>query len=107
MRLCRLADLPERGARNFVLEIGEGRFFGFVVREGEAVHGYLDRCPHLGLPLAQSLDQYLTPDGSTIACSWHGALFQIGTGLCVGGPCAGAALAPWPVGVSGPFVETR
>lgn len=86
-------------ARNYVLQIGDRRFHGFVVRKGEAVFGYVDRCPHAGLPLAQQLDQYLTPDGGLIACSWHGAMFTVEAGACVGGPCVGARLSPWPVEV--------
>jgi nitrite reductase/ring-hydroxylating ferredoxin subunit len=97
--LCRLDDLADPGARNFVLEIGDRRFHGFVVRRGGRVHGYVDRCPHMGLPLAQQLDRYLTPAGALIACSWHGALFRIEDGACLGGPCVGAALDPWPVTV--------
>jgi nitrite reductase/ring-hydroxylating ferredoxin subunit len=89
--------IPDGGARNYVLRIGEARFHGFVVRRGEAVFGYVDRCPHAGLPLAQELDRYLTPDGALIACSWHGAVFTVEEGACVGGPCAGAKLSPWPV----------
>jgi nitrite reductase/ring-hydroxylating ferredoxin subunit len=87
-------------ARNYVLQIGVNRFHGFVVRKGEAVFGYVDHCPHAGLPLAQQLDQYLTPDGGLIACSWHGAMFTVEEGACVGGPCVGARLSPWPVVVS-------
>ncbi len=86
-------------ARNFVLEMRAGRFHGFVVRRGDMVTGYVDRCPHMGVPLAQTLDQYLAPDGTLIACSWHGALFAIYDGRCVGGPCLGARLTPWPVAV--------
>lgn len=89
--------IKDGGARNYVLQIGEARFHGFVVRKGEAVFGYVDRCPHAGLPLAQQLDQYLTPDGGLIACSWHGAVFTVEAGACVGGPCVGAKLSPWPV----------
>lgn len=86
-------------ARNFVLQIGDRYFHGFVVRRGDAAFGYVDRCPHAGLPLAQVLDDYLTPDGGLIACSWHGALFEPQTGACVGGPCTGGRLTPWPVTV--------
>lgn len=89
--------IADGAARNYVLQIGDKRFHGFVVRRGEAVFGYVDRCPHAGLPLAQKLDQYLTPDGGLIACSWHGAMFTIEEGACVGGPCVGARLSPWPV----------
>ena len=95
--LCRLDDLADPGARNVVLQIGEHRFHGFLVRSGDSVRGYADRCPHMGLPLAQRLDDYLTPDGRLIACSWHGALFSISDGVCVGGPCTGATLSPWAV----------
>lgn len=98
--LCPLDAIADGKARNFVLQMRAGRFHGFVVRQGEVVHGYVDRCPHAGLPLAQKLDDYLTPDGGLIACSWHGALFKVDGGECVGGPCAGQALTPWPVAVS-------
>jgi nitrite reductase/ring-hydroxylating ferredoxin subunit len=69
------------------------------VRDGDTVSGYLDRCPHAGLPLAQQLDDYLTPDSRFIACSWHGALFGKHDGRCVGGPCAGQSLTRWAVAV--------
>ena len=104
--LCALADLPDPGARNFVLEMRAGRFHGFVVRRDGKVTGFVDSCPHMGLPLAQKLDDYLTADGRLIACSWHGALFQPDDGLCVGGPCAGLMLRPWPVEVSNGIVRT-
>lgn len=108
---CRLSSTPagialgpvtlvaDGGARNFVIQMKAGRFHGFVVRRGAAVHGYVDRCPHAGLPLAQTLDQYLTADARLVACSWHGALFDPETGACVGGPCLGQRLTPWPVAV--------
>jgi nitrite reductase/ring-hydroxylating ferredoxin subunit len=99
VRLGPLDLIPGGKARNFVLQMKAGRFHGFVVRQGEDVFGYVDRCPHAGLPLAQTLDDYLTPDGTLIACSWHGALFRPEDGICVGGPCAGQALTAWPVAV--------
>jgi nitrite reductase/ring-hydroxylating ferredoxin subunit len=97
VKLGPLDQIADGAARSFVLEMRAGRFHGFVVRRGDTVHGYVDRCPHMGLPLAQKLDDYTAAD--KIACSWHGALFDIPTGVCVGGPCAGAALTPWPVRV--------
>ena len=97
IRLCRLDEISDPGARNFVIQLRAGRFHGFVVRRGGLVAGYVDRCPHMGLPLAQTLDDYLTPHGDFIACSWHGALFEIATGRCVAGPCQGEALQIWPV----------
>ncbi|MEI9926566.1 MAG: Rieske 2Fe-2S domain-containing protein [Sphingomonas sp.] len=100
-------DLIEDGkARNFVLEMKHGRFHGFVVRRGEAVHGYVDRCGHMAIPLAQKLDRYLTPDGNLIECSWHGALYRIEDGKCVGGPCGGVGLLRWPVTVRDGMIVT-
>lgn len=106
VKLGPLELIADGAARNFVLQIGEARFHGFVVRRGGEVRGYVDRCPHAGLPLAQQLDAYLTPAGDLIACSWHGALFDIDTGACVGGPCVGAALRPWPVVVEDGWLKT-
>jgi nitrite reductase/ring-hydroxylating ferredoxin subunit len=104
--LCTLDSLPDPGARNFVLQIGEAFFHGFVVRRGETVSGYVDRCPHMGFPLAQELDRYLTRDGDYILCSWHGALFEPDKGKCVGGPCSGQSLREWPVVVTDGVVKT-
>lgn len=99
VRLGALDLVADGGARGFVLQIGERFFHGFVVRRGQAVHGYVDRCPHMGVPLARELDRYLSPLGPEIVCGWHGARFRIGDGRCVGGPCAGSALIAWPVAV--------
>ena len=104
--LCPLDTIADGAARNFVLQMRAGRFHGFVVRSGETDHGYVDRCPHAGVPLAKTLDDYLTPDGALIACSWHGALFAIDDGLCVGGPCVGQALTAWPVAVRSGSIVT-
>ena len=106
VKLGPLELIADGAARNFVLQIGEGFFHGFVVRRGEQVRGYVDRCPHAGLPLAQKLDDYLTPAGDLIACSWHGALFDTDSGACVGGPCSGAALRPWPVALIDGWIRT-
>ena len=106
VRLARLQDIADGTARNFVLQMKAGRFHGFVVRRGDAVYGYVDRCPHAGLPLAQELDTYLTPDGSLIACSWHGALFAPEDGRCVGGPCGGSSLSPWPTSLRDGWIVT-
>ena len=106
VKLGPLSLIADGAARNFVLQIGKAYFHGFVVRRGEDAFGYVDRCPHAGLPLAQELDAYMTPDGALIACSWHGALFEPQTGACVGGPCLGARLTPWPVVVDDGVLKT-
>lgn len=105
-RLCRLADLSAPGARGFTFRAGEALFAGFVVRRGDWVRGYVDCCPHAGMPLALLPHRYLTAEGDFILCASHGALFRPSDGVCIGGPCAGRALEPWPVAVHGDEVVT-
>jgi nitrite reductase/ring-hydroxylating ferredoxin subunit len=100
-RLCALAEIPDPGAKGFMFRAGDYLFLGFVVRKEGALHGYVDRCPHTGLPLAPLPDRYLTRENDLILCGSHGALFRIGSGQCIAGPCAGRALWPWPVRVEG------
>ena len=64
----------------------------FAVRQQGRVYLYLNRCPHLGIPLEWVADQFLDNSGSMIHCANHGALFVINTGKCVAGPCSGRAL---------------
>ena len=102
--LAPVGSIADGAARRFVLEMRAGRFHGFVVRRGETVHGYVDRCPHMGLPLAQVLDDYVRE--GVILCSWHGAAFAVEDGHCVAGPCAGGRLTPWPVAVKDSMIVT-
>ena len=95
--LCTLADLGDPGSKGFAFRDGETLFNAFVVRKSGRVFGYLDRCPHAGWPLAFAPDRYLTREGDLILCAGHGALFRLEDGLCVGGPCGGKRLTPWPV----------
>jgi nitrite reductase/ring-hydroxylating ferredoxin subunit len=97
--ICTLGDLGDPGAKGFEFREGEALFHGFVVRKGNAVFGYIDRCPHAGWPLAFNPGQYLTREGDLILCAGHGALFRLEDGACLGGPCAGKRLIPWPVAV--------
>lgn len=96
-RLCAMDDLADPGSKGFLFREGDKLFLGFLVRQGGAVRGYIDRCPHAGTPLALSPDRYLTREGDLILCTSHGALFRLEDGLCVGGPCAGRSLWPWNV----------
>jgi nitrite reductase/ring-hydroxylating ferredoxin subunit len=102
--VCRLTELERYGARAFTLGEGEWPLRGFVVRAGEAVRGYVNHCPHAGHPLNLLPHRFLTPDGTLIVCSSHGALFEKGTGYCVAGPCAGRALTAVALVIRAGFV---
>jgi len=95
--LCRLDDLADRPCRGFRVGDGPWPLSGFLVRKGNAVHAYLNRCPHARHPLNIRPDEFLTPDRSLIVCCSHGALFELDTGYCVDGPCAGDSLTRIPV----------
>lgn len=97
--ICSLGDLAERPCRAFTIGGGPWPLSGFVVRKGDAVHAYRNRCPHAGHPLNLKPHEFLTPDGSLIVCCSHGALFEIATGYCVDGHCSGQSLEALPVEV--------
>lgn len=103
--LIALNDLADPGARGFMFRSGEALFLGFVVRARGEVRGFIDRCPHAGMPLAFPPDRYLTRDGDAILCATHGALFDL-AGLCLAGPCAGRRLLEWPVRVEAGTIVT-
>jgi nitrite reductase/ring-hydroxylating ferredoxin subunit len=102
--ICRVEDLQPHGARGFTIGGGDWPLRGFVVRSGARVYGYVNRCPHAGHPLNLLPGRFLSPDGTLILCSSHGALFEKSTGLCVAGLCAGRALAPLALDVRSGFV---
>jgi nitrite reductase/ring-hydroxylating ferredoxin subunit len=99
--LCDLAAIGDPGAREFKLERAQWPLYGFVVRKGDAIAAYVNRCPHAGHPLNLRPDRFFTPDESLLMCNSHGALFEVATGRCVAGPCSGKALTPIPIRVEG------
>lgn len=80
--------------------VEEGQSKGFqlddtsllVVRKHNVFYVYINRCPHLGVPLEWQADQFLDAEGCLIVCATHGALFLIESGECVSGPCKGQSL---------------
>ena len=89
--LCKFDDLADGDARGFDL-IGEGRDTVFVIRFGESVRVYRNRCPHQGASLPWRKHAYLSGDGARIVCHAHGAQFDIDSGECVLGPALGQSL---------------
>ena len=58
----------------------------FFIRYKGQVHGYLNRCPHMGSELDWE-GSVFTRAGDQLMCARHGATFTPDTGLCTGGPC--------------------
>ena len=102
--LCPLAELDDPGSRAFTVGRGDWPLRGFLVRRGAAVNAYVNRCPHAGHPLNLQPHEFLTPDRALILCNSHGAIFEMATGYCVIGPCAGARLRRVPIEVRSGYV---
>jgi nitrite reductase/ring-hydroxylating ferredoxin subunit len=102
--VCALADLDDPGSRAFTIGRGDWPVRGLVVRRHGAVHAYVNRCPHAGHPLNLRPHEFLTPDRTLVVCNSHGALFEMATGYCVAGPCAGANLRRIPIEVRAGYV---
>lgn len=102
--VCKLSDLSDPGSRAFTMGAGDWPLRGFVVRRGNDVFGYLNRCPHAGHPLNWTTTDFLTQDKSLVMCRSHGACFDIATGMCVVGPCVGRELRSIAVKVEHDYV---
>lgn len=105
--LCSTAEIDDPGSRGF--EIGEGRKARqlFVVHRDGAFHGYVNSCPHTGVNLEWQEDRFLDMEGAFIQCATHDALFEIDTGLCIAGPCAGDRLTPVELAIEDGLLMAR
>ena len=95
--LCQLEDIVDGGAKG--VEVGDKtKKIGIILlRSGDKVHGFLNRCPHRGLPLETFPDAFLDEDGETLICTNHGARFRASDGMCIQGPCVNVALVRMPL----------
>jgi nitrite reductase/ring-hydroxylating ferredoxin subunit len=69
----------------------------FVVRHAGTVVAYLNRCAHKHIELDWQEGEFFDVEHRYLVCTTHGALYDPANGLCVDGPCRGAALTPIPV----------
>lgn len=93
-----LDEIADPGARGFEVPGLQGVPF-FVVRKAGDLRAYRNRCPHTGAPLEWQPHQFLDIENGFIQCAIHGALFRIGSGRCVRGPCVNQSLQPLPIEV--------
>lgn len=93
-------DIDEHGAGLSFRE-PNGQYEAFAIRDAAGnIHCYLNKCPHVGVPLDFMPGQFLSRDCTQIVCSTHGARFRKDTGLCTEGPCTGKFLQEFPVHVN-------
>jgi nitrite reductase/ring-hydroxylating ferredoxin subunit len=102
--ICPLHELADPGSKGFTMGQGDWPLRGFVVRRGSMVRAYVNHCPHAGFALDWKPDVFLAPHAPLIQCAAHGALFEIESGYCVSGPCAGRSLRELPLRVESGYV---
>jgi nitrite reductase/ring-hydroxylating ferredoxin subunit len=103
--LCTLGQLASGACAEFSLGEGDWPLRGFVLRTGDAVRAYVNRCPHLRYRLNYLPDDFLSADRAHVVCAMHGALFEKDSGLCVAGPCLGRSLVALPIQIDGEQVR--
>ena len=87
--MCSIEEIPPGSARGYAIA---GRQVIVVRSSADTVAVFLNRCPHLGVPLHWERDDFLDLEGTFLRCATHGALFEKDSGLCVLGPCRGESL---------------
>ncbi len=97
-----LSDLADGQA---LMQVWEGSppgpadkpFRYLLLRSGDTVHAYVNRCAHFGVPLAQKQAHLLFVPHTSITCNVHYARYDWHDGHCLGGECDGVGLLPIPV----------
>ena len=99
--LCALTDLSDPGAKGFDLESQPDRYGRplriIVTRLGNQAYGWINSCPHAWVPLDTEPDRFLDLTGNFLQCSYHGAIFTLGSGVCLRGPCKGKNMMAFPL----------
>jgi nitrite reductase/ring-hydroxylating ferredoxin subunit len=89
--LIRRSDLPPTGLVALDVDI-DGETTPIIVDcDRNPPQAWLNVCPHQGRRLDYVPGKFLIDKGRLV-CAAHGATFQLGDGLCVGGPCRGEHL---------------
>ena len=84
--------LREAAARSFETKMRGQIFQGFVIFKGGKYFAYQNLCQHLPITLDLNDENFFNHERQFLQCHMHGALYEVETGLCVGGPCLGAKL---------------
>jgi nitrite reductase/ring-hydroxylating ferredoxin subunit len=96
--LCPLDDIPDGGGKEIACGAGgPGEAPIVVLRRGDQAWAYRNVCPHFSIPLNYEPDTFWTYEAEHLMCAHHSAMFRFEDGVCVDGPCLGAALTRVPV----------
>jgi len=90
--LCHESEIANDTTRSFNVVTNQGPVELLLLKQQDTIRGYINSCPHLGIPLNWQPDEFLSLEGTHIQCSTHGALFNLDDGHCIAGPCTGQSL---------------
>ena len=90
--LCHESEIANDKTRSFNVITSQGPVELLLLKQQDKIRGYINSCPHLGIPLNWQPDEFLSLEGTHIQCSTHGALFNLDVGHCIAGPCSGQSL---------------
>lgn len=76
---------------------GAPEFKLLVLRRGDQVHAFANRCAHFGVPLAAKAEQLISTPLKSLTCNVHYARYAWATGACEAGECDGEALIAVPI----------
>ena len=71
-----------------------------LLRSGQEVKAYVNRCAHFGVPLAARQDLLIFQAHTSLTCNVHYARYRWADGVCESGDCVGESLIPVPLQVS-------
>ena len=91
--LIHLPALPPEGLSETEAVVDGEAHSLIVLRQGAQLRAWLNICPHAGRRLDWAPGKFLVDQGRLV-CAAHGAVFELGEGRCVAGPCRGQSLVP-------------
>lgn len=86
----RVDDLEDGQTRRFPFRDALGLVDeGLVLRLGDELHVFVNRCPHWKIALDSTSGDFYDRRAGELVCERHGARFEPRTGECLGGPAEG------------------
>jgi len=101
--LTPLGDLPDGQPTMLALDTGGGTdkpFRLLLLRSGNEVKAFVNRCAHFGVPLAAKQAQLIYQPHVSITCNVHYARYRWADGSCESGECEGESLIPVPLQIN-------
>ncbi len=99
-KLCKAAEVPDGGVKEVLYGDGRDALRLILVRSGDGIWAYVNRCPHFLIPMNTGTGDFLVTD-NILWCGQHSAQFRFEDGHCIDGPCKGGDLEPVALRIDG------